>query len=156
MVIANQCQESDIISLREKFNEIDINHDGAITFNELQQSLLSININPAEIQQIWNAMDVDGNGSISYSEFLAATLDKNVYLQEERLWNAFKVFDVDGSGKITADELKQVLSSEDFNSDVHIWTQILSQVDENSDGEIDFNEFCAMMESIRGASSGPK
>jgi calcium-dependent protein kinase len=60
-------------------------------------------------------MDVDGNGSISYSEFLAASLDKNIYLQEERLWNAFKVFDRDGSGKITADELKTLLSNPDFN-----------------------------------------
>jgi calcium-dependent protein kinase len=39
MVIANQCAETDIARLREKFNEIDANSDGSITFNEFQDTL---------------------------------------------------------------------------------------------------------------------
>jgi calcium-dependent protein kinase len=82
-------------------------------------------MNSAEIQALWTAMDIDGNGSISYSEFLAATLDRNIYLQEENLWNAFRVFDRDNSGKITADELKQVLSNANVNADPEVWDEVI-------------------------------
>ena len=39
-------------------------------------------------------------------EFLAATMEKNIYMKEEKLYMAFKMFDLDGSGKISANELK--------------------------------------------------
>jgi Ca2+-binding EF-hand superfamily protein len=29
-------------------------------------------------------------------------MEKNVYLKEEKLWSCFKMFDKDGSGKISA------------------------------------------------------
>jgi len=43
---------------------------------------------------------------------LAATIEKGVYMKEEKLFMAFKMFDIDGSGKISAEELKQILGSE--------------------------------------------
>lgn len=47
----------------------------------------------------------------NYLEFLAATMEKNLYMKEEKLYNAFRMFDLDGSGKISAEELKQTLGS---------------------------------------------
>ena len=38
-------------------------------------------------------------------------MEKNIYMKEEKLYMAFKMFDLDGSGKISANELKQVLGS---------------------------------------------
>ena len=32
-------------------------------------------------------------------------------MKEEKLFMAFKMFDIDGSGKISADELKEILGS---------------------------------------------
>lgn len=32
-----------------------------------------------------------------------------------------------------------------------VWNQLVQQVDENNDGEIDFTEFCTMMESMQNA-----
>lgn len=32
-------------------------------------------------------------------------------MKEEKLFMAFKMFDIDGSGKISAEELKQILGS---------------------------------------------
>ena len=43
---------------------------------------------------------------------MAATIEKGVYMKEEKLFMAFKMFDIDGSGKISAEELKQILGSE--------------------------------------------
>jgi len=46
-------------------------------------------MNIPEIRKIFEAMDINKDGTISYSEFLASTMQKNIYLNEERLWNAF-------------------------------------------------------------------
>lgn len=53
---------------------------------------------------------MDGNGYIDYSEFLKATLDVNKVLSQKNVHMSFKLFDKDGSGKISAQELKQILS----------------------------------------------
>lgn len=49
-------------------------------------------------------------------EFIAATMERNVYLKEEKLWAAFKMFDKDGNGKISAQELKDILGSKSFKT----------------------------------------
>jgi calcium-dependent protein kinase len=33
-------------------------------------------------------------------------MEKSLYMREEKLFQAFKMFDIDGSGKISRDELK--------------------------------------------------
>ena len=38
-------------------------------------------------------------------------MEKNVYLREEKLYAAFKLFDKNNDGEITKDELKEVLGS---------------------------------------------
>ncbi len=58
-----------------------------------------------------NSIDTDKSGKIDYTEFLAATMETNLYLKEEKLFMAFKMFDKDGNGKISAQELKEVLWS---------------------------------------------
>merc|ERR1712093_971391 len=52
------------------------------------------------------------SGKIDYTEFVAATMDKRSYIQEDACWSAFRLFDADGNGVITLDELRQLLSAE--------------------------------------------
>jgi calcium-dependent protein kinase len=70
--------------------------------------------------------------------------EKNL-LTNDKLEAAFKMFDKDGSGLITADEIKEVLGAGIPESSMN---EILKQVDENGDGEISFEEFTQMMKSL--------
>ena len=53
--------------------------------------------------------DLDGSGRIRYTEFLAATIEAQGAISEERLAEAFDRFDTDDSGYISVDNLKDVL-----------------------------------------------
>ena len=53
------------------------------------------------------------------------------------------MFDKDGGGSISTDEIKQVLSFGQ-NLDEEVIQQII-KLDENGDGEISYDEFAAMM-----------
>lgn len=145
LCIASQCNEREIEDLKLRFEQLDTNGDGMLTFDEFQQGLSALSI--VELRELWESVDIDRNGSIDYSEFLAATLDRTLYLQEEKLWAAFMTFDKDGSGKISAQELREVLGREGQEmGSQEFWDSLVQEADRNHDGEIDFTEFMDMMD----------
>lgn len=108
-------------------------------------------MNSKEIQEVLKSIDTDGSGVINYTEFIAATIEKNVYMKEDKLFSAFRMFDQDGSGKISADELRNVLGSDSSysNVDKKYWDDIIKENDQNGDGLIDYNEFIDMMSKTK-------
>jgi len=61
------------------------------------------------------------------------------------LKRAFALFDSDGSGLISADEVRKVLGLTDNDNMNTKIKEIINQVDDNGDGEISLEEFKAMM-----------
>mmetsp|Transcript_32940 Transcript_32940/g.32619 ORF Transcript_32940/g.32619 Transcript_32940/m.32619 type:complete len:156 (+) Transcript_32940:940-1407(+) len=153
MCIATQCSDNEINELRNAFIRLDANGDGTITLRELEQGISGLGGIGENIEGILKGMDVDKSGSVDYSEFLAATIDESIYLQEERLRGAFETFDRDQSGKISADEIRQILGKEG-NLDLSMYESLIKEADRNNDGEIDFNEFISVMNSRRLSSLG--
>ena len=62
-----------------------------------------------EVDRILRLADSDGSGEIDYSEWIVATMDKRKLLTEEKLQQAFSMFDRDGGGSISSNEVKEVL-----------------------------------------------
>lgn len=65
---------------------------------------------------------------------------------EQKLVDLFKIFDRDGNGKITATELRTVMSaiSEERVPEAEV-NDMLSEADTNGDGMIDLSEFIVVM-----------
>lgn len=93
---------------------------------------------------MFSKVDADGSGEIDYSEFVVASLNEKNLLSNNKLQAAFKMFDKDGGGSISIEEIKQVLSFGQ-NLDEEVIQQVIKQVDENGDGEISYDEFVQMM-----------
>jgi len=148
-IIAGQLNEDQIKKLREVFVQMDKNGDGLLTPVELKEGLSQAGLKeiPPDLQAIMEGVDADGSGVIDYTEFLAATLDKQQYMKEDVCWGAFRVFDRNGDGNISKEELKQVLASSDVEDALGIKAiaELMTEVDKNGDGMIDFQEFMQMM-----------
>mmetsp|Transcript_10750 Transcript_10750/g.23132 ORF Transcript_10750/g.23132 Transcript_10750/m.23132 type:complete len:504 (+) Transcript_10750:29-1540(+) len=148
-IIAGQLNEDQIKALRDTFMGLDKNGDGLLTPAELKEGLQKAGLKeiPPDLQAIMEDVDADGSGVIDYTEFLAATLDRRQYIQEDVCWSAFRVFDRNGDGKISQDELKMVLSNDQVEDTLGagMIVELLKEVDGNGDGVIDFQEFLQMM-----------
>jgi calcium-dependent protein kinase len=154
-VIAGQLNDDQIKALRETFMQLDGNGDGLLTAAELKEGLAKSGIKdmPGDLEQILKDVDSDGSGNIDYTEFLAATLDKRHYMQEDVCWSAFRIFDKNGDGKISLDELQNVLGDEEvagaMGSPMSKMAELMKEVDTSGDGQIDFQEFMAMMRNAK-------
>jgi len=154
-VIAGQLNDEQIKALREIFAQLDKNGDGSLTLVEMKDGLKKLLADkevPQDLTEILEGVDSDGSGVIDYTEFLAATLDKRSFLKEEVCWSAFRVFDVNGDGHISPEELKAVLGDDDVNNVVGSEGQdvntLIKKIDANGDGNIDFQEFMEMMREL--------
>merc|ERR1719409_971535 len=155
-VIASQLGETQIKALRDTFMALDHNGDGLLTSAEMKEGLAQAGLKeiPTDLQQILEEVDSDGSGVIDYTEFLAATLDKKVYMAEDVCWQAFRIFDRNGDGKIDKAEITHVLNDGNVQQQANReMAEIMKEIDKNGDGEIDFQEFMQMM---RGAGTGEK
>ncbi|KAK4132102.1 EF-hand [Trichocladium antarcticum] len=137
-----------VAQYKEVFEIFDKDGGGDITAAELGEVMRELGLNPSaeELQDIVNEADLDKDGVISFDEFLALMSQsvKEVDTEQELL-NAFKVFDKDGSGTISSDELRNVLKSlgEDL-TDAEL-DEMIKLADRNGDGSIDYHEFANIM-----------
>jgi calcium-dependent protein kinase len=146
-IVHNLCEKEDTKEMRDVFLKFDLNGDGRLTREELLKGLSNVmtpNEALAEVNRMMQIIDVDGNGYIEYEEFLRATMNRKKLLTDDNLRIVFDKFDKDKSGKISPEELKGVFGEENKISD-EVWNQIVSEIDDNGDGEISFEEFKEMM-----------
>mmetsp|Transcript_53823 Transcript_53823/g.122435 ORF Transcript_53823/g.122435 Transcript_53823/m.122435 type:complete len:569 (-) Transcript_53823:235-1941(-) len=150
-VMASQLTETAIRDLQDMFKSLDDNQDGTICISELREGMDKLGMTLTDdIEQIFMDCDTDGSGRIDYSEFIAGTIDKKRYMQEDACWSAFKVFDLDNSGTIERHELAQLIGkkggpADAFALDDAAVTELMGTVDINGDGRVDFDEFMQMM-----------
>ncbi|KAM3354627.1 hypothetical protein ACQJBY_025378 [Aegilops geniculata] len=130
------------------FRKFDANGDGRISRPELAALFESLGhaATEDELTRMMAEADADGDGFISLEEFAAlnATAPGD---DEEDLRLAFKVFDADGSGDISAPELARVLHGLGEKATVQQCRRMIEGVDKNGDGLISFDEFKVMMAS---------
>ncbi|TVU01165.1 hypothetical protein EJB05_53378, partial [Eragrostis curvula] len=158
------------VRLRRVFDLFDRNGDGEITVDELAQALdaLGLDADRASLAATVGAYVPEGAAGLRFEDFDAlhralgdaffgslAEDEKDEQGgeqadDEEEMREAFKVFDVDGDGFISAAELQEVLKKlglPEASSMANV-REMICNVDRDSDGRVDFSEFKCMMQGI--------
>lgn len=127
--------------VRDYFIAMDTTQSGTITLAELKDVLTrKFHIPDAETAAIFHAMDSNHDEEIHYSDFLAAMVSTRIAVHDDLLRQAFKKFDVDNSGYITAANMRQVLGENHEGEEVE---NLMAEADFSHDGRISFEEFVA-------------
>ena len=82
--IATQLSEKEVEDLGNLFRQIDLNHDGEISIEELKTALKDEKNQPSlkELSAVMGSIDTDKNGRINYTEFLASCMDQSKLFTE--------------------------------------------------------------------------
>ncbi len=140
--------EEQLAEYKEAFSLFDKNGDGAISAPELSKVMESLGIHPTktELQDMIHELDTDGNGTIDFSEFMTlmsrqgAAADKDSEVEE-----AFKLFDLNGDGKISSTELREVMVNLGEKMAEKEIEEMIKEADLDGDGSINYMEFVRMM-----------
>lgn len=158
-VVVKYMPVESISELKTAFLELDRAKTGFITVEDLETAMTragfevaSEEISRTNYTGIVAAMDYLHQGRIKYSDFLAATLDRRKYVDEEVLDLAFSHFDSDSDGFITPSDLKSSLLGPDSELCEDDIDEMIAEFDYNQDARIDKDEFRAMMENLNAMS----
>ncbi|KAH7282027.1 hypothetical protein KP509_35G008800 [Ceratopteris richardii] len=146
--------------LQTVFSTFDENGDGSVSVTEISSILERLGMPASEqsIQSFLRRLLSSTKTQVKEDEFLALyetvccyleRLDSSSsssdlqYSEDRDLLQVFRLFDRDGNGFITPQELQMVLSSLGFPEAAKIdaCVEMIARVDENGDGQVDFVEF---------------
>ena len=150
IIMADQLSNEQIAEFKEAFSLFDKDGDGSITTKELGTVMRSLGQNPteAELQDMINEVDQDGSGTIDFPEFLTLMARKMQDSDsEEEIKEAFRVFDKDGNGFISAAELRHVMTNLGEKLTDEEVDEMIREADVDGDGQINYEEFVKMMMS---------
>ena len=142
----------EVEDLKTVFNEFDKNKDGLLSFEEIDHAFTRYCTNKGlqnftqknKLIQMLDEIDTEKTGHISYEQFLRISIDQREILNENNLRSAFEKFDTNKDGKLSKEEIKNVLGIKDF---AYV-NELLKLVDENKDGFISFEEFKSLMDCV--------
>lgn len=118
--------------------------DGMITTEELGIAIRSLGLDPSkgELQNMINEVDADGDGTLDFAEFLAMMARKVKDTgTEDEIMEAFRAFDKNGDGFVSAAELRQVMDSLGEKLSDNEIGEMIREADMDGDYLINYSEF---------------
>jgi len=146
-------QQSQVSSIRSKFEELDVRGDGVLSLAEVQKGLADLSLKGDVVEKMFQDIDQKGSGVVEWSEFLSLMLDQRVLGSEdtitsnrEVLWAAFKVLDQRNTLQVGVEELFDVIGHIDARFTRQEAEAFLKEADTDGDGKLSFEEFAQLFD----------
>ncbi|KAI5082863.1 hypothetical protein GOP47_0002606 [Adiantum capillus-veneris] len=140
---AEQIQE-----FKEAFDLFDKKRDGSIATTDLGTVMRSLGQNPteAELQDMTREVDPQAKGTVDFGDFLPLMARKMKDTDsEEELKEAFKVFDKDRNGFISAPELRHVMTNLGEKLTDEEVDEMIREAGIDPEGRVNYDEFVKML-----------
>ncbi|KAG8078248.1 hypothetical protein GUJ93_ZPchr0007g3346 [Zizania palustris] len=150
--MADQLTEEQVAEFKEAFSLFDKDGNGSITTDELGTVMRSLGQNPTEVElkDMIAEVDADGSNTVDFQEFLGLMARKMKDTDsEEELREAFRVFDKNQDGFISADELGKVMANLGERLSNEEIREMIRGADVDGDGQINYDEFVKCMVAKR-------
>ncbi|MEA5535713.1 EF-hand domain-containing protein [Crocosphaera sp. XPORK-15E] len=138
----------------ETFKRFDQDGDKVLSKSELQALLQSVGrfYSPERFAEVMDMVTVSPNSeSLTLAEFTNLIHCDLTDTSEEAMLQRFRFFDLDGSGRISLEELKLCLRDSDTGiSDAEI-EQMLKLADTSGDQELSYEEFSQIFDQFKTA-----
>ncbi|XP_074095948.1 uncharacterized protein LOC141525375 [Cotesia typhae] len=134
--------------IKEAFDLFDKDGTGIIASKELKIVLraLGFEYKREELKKLTSKVDPDNEGVISYEDFLHLVAEKMSEKDDtQEVMRAFKLFDDDGTGKITFKNLKRVAKELGETLTDEEIQEMIDEADRDGDGAISPEEFLRIM-----------
>lgn len=148
--MAEELTEDQLAEIKEAFELFDREGNGEIPAKLLGTAMRSLGQNPteSEIADMINEVDTEATGKIPFDTFvmLIAREMKNTDRIEEII-EAFRIFDKEGKGIITAAELRHVMTNLGEKLTDEEVDEMIREADTLGNGQIHYEDFVVMMTS---------
>uniref|UniRef100_A0A8B9QYQ3 EF-hand domain-containing protein n=1 Tax=Anas platyrhynchos TaxID=8839 RepID=A0A8B9QYQ3_ANAPL len=125
--------------IREAFDLFDTDGSGSIDVKELKVAMRALGFEPKKEEIKKMIADIDKEGSW---DTLIAGSEKD---SKEEILKAFRLFDDDGTGKISFKNLKRVAKELGENLTDEELQEMIDEADRDGDGEVSEQEFLRIM-----------
>merc|ERR1712078_211608 len=134
--------------IKEAFDLFDTDGSGCVDSKELKVAMRALGFEPkkGEIEKLIHSVDDDGDGEMDCDDFLrmmeVKILNKD---PKDDLLKAFRLFDDDGTGKISFKNLKRVATELGERLTDDELMVVIAESDKDGDGELNEEEFLNVM-----------
>ena len=122
------------------FRELDEDHDGVISVDELEKGLreeLKLPVSRTEIQRFFNIIDTDHDGRISEDEFRVFTKSR-----QRKLKKIFHAMDRNHDGKLDSEEVKSAIRTLGLQVSSRQLRKVMMRLSsDHPEKDLDFNTF---------------
>jgi len=146
--LMRKMSQEKLVELRVAFDLFDNDNDGKIDLAELGKAIekMGQKLSMEDLREIVKEVDSDYNGTVEFDEFISLMESKMKDVDsEEELYEAFKIFDKNGNGKVSKSDIRSVLSSLREMISPQELQDLMDKYDIDKDGYLNYEEFKDMM-----------
>jgi len=124
------------------------------TVYELGRVMRNHGLNPTddELKDMIRNVDKNSNGAIDFNEFIEMMVRRDAKVEED-VMHAFRVFDRDGDGYISVEELRLTMNNLGEPLTDQEVRSMIEEADLDGDGRINFQEFARLMQTQQHSSN---